>query len=92
MSRLGHGIAALEAVPAAIFAFLNCPDAFADAVIGAVSLGGDTDTIAAMTGSIAGARLGERAIPAIWREGVEGAAEVVGLADALCARSARGSS
>lgn len=39
---------------------------FAEAVRAAVDLGGDTDTVAAVTGALAGARYGERAIPAHW--------------------------
>lgn len=39
---------------------------FEDAIIGAVNDGGDTDTIAAIAGSIAGARFGYDAIPKRW--------------------------
>lgn len=45
-------------VPQAIEAFLESTD-FEDAIRGAVSIGGDSDTIAAMTGSIAEAFYGE---------------------------------
>lgn len=41
---------------------------FKDAVILAVSLGGDADTIAAITGQIAGALYGEKMIPREWIE------------------------
>lgn len=44
--------------------FANLP--VADAIIGAVNHGGDADTIAAITGSIAGARDGYSAIPQEW--------------------------
>jgi ADP-ribosylglycohydrolase len=40
-------------------------------VIYAVSLGGDADTIGAMTGAIAGACYGIEGIPSQWRETVE---------------------
>lgn len=46
-----------ETVPQAIIAFLESTD-YEDAVRNAVSLGGDSDTIAAMTGSIAEAAYG----------------------------------
>lgn len=46
-----------ETVPEAIIAFLEATD-FEDAVRNAVSLGGDTDTLAAITGSIAEAFFG----------------------------------
>lgn len=41
-------------------------DSFAEAIIGAVNDGGDADTIAAITGSIAGAKFGYNAIPKRW--------------------------
>lgn len=39
---------------------------FEDAILGAVNHGGDADTIAAIAGSLAGARFGYDAIPKIW--------------------------
>lgn len=65
-SRLGTGVAALEAVPMAIYCFLSHPHEFERVVEAAIFAGGDTDTIAAMAGSIAGALLGEAAIPKAW--------------------------
>ena len=50
-----------ETVPEAIIAFLEARD-FEDAIRNAVSLGGDTDTLGAITGSIAEAFYG---IPAV---------------------------
>lgn len=41
-------------------------DTFEEAIIGAVNDGGDADTIAAITGSIAGARFGYNSIPEKW--------------------------
>jgi len=46
-----------ETVPQAIMAFLESTD-FEDAIRGAISLGGDSDTLAAITGSIAEAYYG----------------------------------
>ncbi|HTS87551.1 MAG TPA: ADP-ribosylglycohydrolase family protein, partial [Gemmatimonadales bacterium] len=46
-----------------LFAFLQAPDSYWDAICIAIAVGGDTDTMAAMTGSIAGARLGAGALP-----------------------------
>lgn len=60
---LGNGIEALESVPTAIACFALSPTSFETSVANAVFLGGDTDTIAAMTGAIAGAFLGAGAIP-----------------------------
>jgi poly(ADP-ribose) glycohydrolase ARH3 len=47
-------------------------------VFRAMTMGGDTDTIASMAGAIAGARVGESRIPEIWRVRVEGAARYDG--------------
>lgn len=79
---LGTGVTAHSSVVTALACFLSHPDSFPDAVKAAISLGGDTDTIAAMTGALAGVHLGADAIPARWRE-VEGADELTTLADHL---------
>jgi poly(ADP-ribose) glycohydrolase ARH3 len=63
-------IKAIEAVPPAIGAFLYT-DNFRDAVVTAVSLGGDTDTIGAMAGAVAGAYYGYRQIPMEWLDKME---------------------
>lgn len=46
--------------------YWSCKDSFEEAIIGAVNHGGDADTIAAITGSLAGAKFGYRAIPERW--------------------------
>ncbi|MBW1679492.1 MAG: ADP-ribosylglycohydrolase family protein [Deltaproteobacteria bacterium] len=63
-------VKAIEAVPPAIGAFLFTNN-FKDAVILAVSLGGDTDTIGAMAGAIAGGYYGYKQIPLEWLEVME---------------------
>ena len=68
---LGTGIEAFEAVPMAMYCFLRHPDSFVDAVTAAVFIGGDTDTIASMTGAIAGAFHGCRSIPTAWLQRVQ---------------------
>jgi poly(ADP-ribose) glycohydrolase ARH3 len=82
--EIGNGSDALEAVPAAIFAALRHPDSFADAVLDGISMGGDTDTIGAMTGAIAGARFSVKGIPQDWlaklENGVEGKDFIVAIA------------
>jgi poly(ADP-ribose) glycohydrolase ARH3 len=67
---LGSSSDAAESVPAAIYTALAQPT-FEQAVRFAVRVGGDTDTVAAMTGAIAGARHGASAIPARWLEALE---------------------
>lgn len=68
---LGHEVTAPRSVPAALYAFLRSPSPFREAVLGAVALGGDADTIGAMAGAIAGAYGGVSAIPEQWRERLE---------------------
>lgn len=63
LSTLGNGIEAVQSVPTAIACFA-CNSMSFEATIGeAIWLGGDTDTIAAMAGALAGAHLGASAIP-----------------------------
>jgi poly(ADP-ribose) glycohydrolase ARH3 len=69
--EIGHEADALEAVPAALFAVLRNPNSFADMILFAVSMGGDTDTIGAMAGAIAGAKWGIAGIPPAWLEHLE---------------------
>ena len=83
VARLGHGIEAFESVPTAIYAFLRSPTSFVNVVTYAISLGGDTDTIASMAGALAGAYLGLEAVPVNWRTGVEDSARLTELADSL---------
>ena len=53
-------------VPVALHAWLSHPADFRGAVIAAIECGGDTDTVAAITGAIAGAGVGKEGIPAEW--------------------------
>jgi len=83
VAELGNSVEAFNSVPTAIYSFLSHPDLFQEAILLAVSLGGDTDTIAAMTGAIAGAYLGIDAIPDKWRVKLENRAYIVELAEVL---------
>jgi poly(ADP-ribose) glycohydrolase ARH3 len=95
VQALGNGVLAEEAVPLALFSFLRwAPDL--DAVVrNTVLCGGDTDTIAAMSGALCGALIGESALPTRWVErlenGPKGADYLRRLADSTfelwCARS-----
>ncbi|WP_372365651.1 ADP-ribosylglycohydrolase family protein [Candidatus Uabimicrobium sp. HlEnr_7] len=60
---LGNAITAIESVPTAIASFSLNPHSFTKAVGHVILIGGDTDTIAAMTGALSGAFLGIDAIP-----------------------------
>lgn len=83
--RLGTGVISQESVPAA-FAVLKLAegDAWKAAVI-AANLGGDTDTIGAIAGSMAGACAGHASLPADRIEGLVGIDldDVGALANAL---------
>lgn len=56
-------------VPVAVFAWLSHKNDFRDAVEGVIRCGGDTDTVAAITGALVGARVGKAGIPAEWLAG-----------------------
>ncbi|GAB7015715.1 ADP-ribosylglycohydrolase family protein [Methanogenium cariaci] len=58
-------------------------DSFQDAVTGAVMLGGDTDTIAALSGALKGAEYGIEALPDAWLRNIEGIDAVISCAEAL---------
>jgi len=81
--ELGNGIEAFNSVPTAIYSFLSQPHSFAQAVLHAISLGGDTDTIGAMTGAISGAYLGFESIPVKWRDKLEDTHYMEELAEKL---------
>lgn len=60
-------------------------NAFDEAVLSAVNLGGDADTIGAVTGQIAGARWGFHAIPLNWRTTLVMADKVLAAIEKLIA-------
>jgi poly(ADP-ribose) glycohydrolase ARH3 len=82
-SALGH-----ESVPTAIFAAAS-RGGFEQAVSFAIRCGGDTDTLGAMAGALAGAMYGSSSIPARWLDALEngprGRRYVERLAGALAA-------
>ena len=72
--RYRLSLRAIESVPAAIGSFV-LTTCFKDAVVLAVNLGGDTDTIGAMAGAIAGAYYGYGQIPEAWVSQLENRAK-----------------
>jgi ADP-ribosylglycohydrolase len=84
--RLGCNSTALGSVPAALYCFVSRAASFDDAISLAVSLGGASASIAAMTGAIAGAFHGARAIPRRWRDRLETGAFGAEAADRLADR------
>ena len=87
--RIRSGILAQKAVPAAICVFLSHPDSFTRTVTLAIIVGGDTYTIAAMTGALSGALLGESAIPQRWIDRAKSAPRMRQLADDLFTQAQR---
>jgi ADP-ribosylglycohydrolase len=67
-------VSAIGAVPAAIASFLVSDD-FEAVVMTAVNAGGDTDTIGAMAGALAGAYYGYSSISAAWLAALENGAK-----------------
>ena len=72
--NLGTGARASQSVPAALWAFLSVEGGAQESVVRAVNLGGDTDTVGAMAGALAGAWNGASAFPSSWMEALEGGA------------------
>lgn len=60
---LGVSAHVMPSVLWALYAFLRSPDSYWDTVCTAIRAGGDTDSMAAMAGALAGARLGKGALP-----------------------------
>ncbi|MHC1628539.1 MAG: ADP-ribosylglycohydrolase family protein [Candidatus Nezhaarchaeales archaeon] len=83
VKELGNGVEAFNSVPTAIYCFAKNHEDYAKAILYAVSLKGDADTIAAMTGAIAGAHHGEERIPRAWIERLERAEYIRKLAREL---------
>lgn len=79
-----------DSVAAAVVAGSLAAD-FEQAVTVAIRAGGDTDTVGAMAGAIAGARFGAAAIPQRWLDALEdgerGRTHVAALAEQLARRS-----
>jgi len=96
VQRLGNGFKAIESVPTAIYAFLismkseNLPEITVKikspvlrTIFYAISLGGDSDSIAAMAGAIAGSYWGLVEVPQEILRVCEGSRDLVRLGDEL---------
>lgn len=68
----GYGVSgfAPHTVAVALFAWLRHRDDFETAIRSVIECGGDTDTVAAITGGICGAEVGEKGIPTVWIDGI----------------------
>lgn len=66
-----------------LYIFLKHVDSYRDTVLTAANMGGDSDTIAAISGAFSGAYNGIKAIPDDWAKSLRDAEYIKGLADAL---------
>lgn len=53
-------------MPVALYAWLRSSTDFREALTSALNCGGDTDTVGAIVGALAGASVGTRGIPSEW--------------------------
>jgi ADP-ribosyl-[dinitrogen reductase] hydrolase len=72
----------LESLKAALWAAVRS-ESLEEALCLIVNKGNDADTVAAITGALAGALHGEQAIPARWRDALLGGDRVIAAADRL---------
>ena len=78
----GTGGYASESWPFAVAMFARNPTLAEATLLSAVNVGGDADTVGAMTGALLGALNGWSAFPAEWQDDLEEASRLTGEADA----------
>jgi len=87
LPALGNSVRAIDSAVTAIACFTLFPDNCLETITTAILLGGDTDTIAAMAGAIAGARGGAQSMPPTLlgqiEDGIRGRTYVAALAERL---------
>lgn len=83
MAGRSTDVTAAGSVPAAVASFLLGGDSVVDVIRSAILLGGDTDTVAAMAGALAGAAYGASSIPAALLDRLEARDDVLRLAGQL---------
>jgi len=91
-AELGTSYLVNETVPSAFYCFSRYFDEPEKAIIEAVNAGGDTDSIACITGALCGARQGIDAFPERWIKGLENRDIVEHIAGMLFEKSVHSSS
>src|SRR5262249_21381333 len=76
-------------IPTCLYLLL-ATESFEEAVTEVVNLGGDTDTVGAILGALAGAHYGVDAIPERWRAGLQNREGIEARSLALAERSSAG--
>ena len=79
--QLGEGWVAEESVAIAIYCSIKYQDDFEEAIIAAANHDGDSDSTAAITGNIVGARVGYKNIPDYYKDNIELKDIILELAD-----------
>jgi ADP-ribosyl-[dinitrogen reductase] hydrolase len=86
-AELGTSYLVNETVPSAFYCFSRYFDEPEKAIIEAVNAGGDTDSIACITGALSGARHGIDAFPKRWIKGLENMELVESIAGMIFEKS-----
>ena len=73
---------ALAATHAALLIFMQC-SSFEETILRAIYSGGDADTVACISGALAGAFYGLDAVPAIWIEKIHRYQQIISLSQSL---------
>lgn len=79
-----------HSVPVAVYSWMRQGHDFKRTLVAVLDCGGDTDTVAAMAGALAGASVGEQGIPRDWIDGVRDWPRGIGLLRRLGERLSRG--
>lgn len=89
----GHGVSgfAPNTVAVALYAWLRHRGQFETAIRSVIECGGDTDTVATITGGICGAEVGEKGIPTAWVDAIcdwpRSVHHIRGIAEAIADKS-----
>jgi ADP-ribosylglycohydrolase len=83
ISAMGTGKFVLQSLPASLYCFLKHPCDFESAVLCAINSGGDTDTVGAMAGALAGTLNGAQSIPGRWLPELEKKDYLIDLSNML---------
>lgn len=81
-AEVGNSAFVVDSLRTALWAVLRATT-YEEAVCTVVNMGDDADTVAAITGALAGARHGARAIPQRWLDALEVRDQALALADRL---------